>query len=125
MTGSGGLTTCAKRCCDLALAGRCSLFTFSAGLERLEVVCLCWQSARSGVGVRLLLALLLLLLAIRHVDLDSFEDAIGMHSQSSFVAVGFDHQFQRVAEVFPALFQAAALGDCAGDLLDPAHKPPV
>jgi hypothetical protein len=57
------------------------------------------------------------------VDLNGFFDAVGIQSQSGFIAVGFDHQAQRFAKILAAFVQRPAVGDGAGDFLDPPHKP--
>lgn len=59
------------------------------------------------------------------VDLDGFLDARIIQGQAGFIAVGLDHQFQRVSEVSAALIEGFAAGDGSGDFFHPTHKPPV
>ncbi len=39
--------------------------------------------------------------------------------------MGFEHQFQRIAQACPAFAERPAMGDGSGNFLDPAHEPPV
>jgi hypothetical protein len=60
-----------------------------------------------------------------HVNLDRFLDAGSIQSESSFVAIGLEHELQCVPQVSPALGEGLSLRDGAGDLFDPTHKPSV
>jgi hypothetical protein len=62
---------------------------------------------------------------IVYFDFDRFLDAAIAESEAGFGAVGFEHEFQGVAESGAAFAEGSAVGDRAWDLFDPAHEPPV
>jgi hypothetical protein len=61
----------------------------------------------------------------RSFDFDRFQNAVGIDTEAGLTAMGFDHQFERLTKVSTTFVKAAAMGDGAGDFLDPPHKPPV
>jgi len=59
------------------------------------------------------------------VDFDGFLDAGLIEGGSGFVAVGFQHELQGGAEALAAFFEVSAMGERAGDFLDPPHEASV
>jgi hypothetical protein len=59
------------------------------------------------------------------IDFDRFLDTRGVQALAGFVSVCLKHQLQSVPEVSPAFAKRLAMGNRAGNFLDPTHKPSI
>src|SRR3954452_24115861 len=64
-------------------------------------------------------------LRLGEIDLDGLEDARAVEALAGFVPVGLEHELQSRAEIFAALGERTAVGERAGNLLDPSHEASV
>ncbi len=59
------------------------------------------------------------------VHFDGFLNAAVAQAEAGLVAVGLEHQLQRIAKSGPAFDEGSAEGDCSGNFFDPADVSPV
>src|SRR5690606_22183798 len=59
------------------------------------------------------------------LDLHRLADAPRGQAAAGFIAMGFEHQSQRLPQVAAAVLQRLPIGNCARDLLHPANEPSV